>query len=218
MKILNTEKEDYHVHSFNFSDGMPTIEEIVQFAGKIRLRKLVITDHSQATLDKYGYVKKNSRNLIKRWKNVHNRVDVSFGVEADLLNDKGDCCFHIQGIEGEFIILSYHKEVYSGDRKRAAEGMVRAIRRYHDRIDMIGHPGLDMTGEDAKAVISEANRYNIPLELDANYFLTDPEKWTILLKNAVQIYINSDAHTLWELKTRRKEARALLKKMGCLKR
>jgi hypothetical protein len=35
MKVLNTIHEDYHIHSLNYSDGMNTIDEIVQYAGKI---------------------------------------------------------------------------------------------------------------------------------------------------------------------------------------
>ena len=51
LKVLNTIHEDYHVHSLNYSDGMNTIDEIVQYAGKIGMKKIVITDHSQALID-----------------------------------------------------------------------------------------------------------------------------------------------------------------------
>jgi histidinol phosphatase-like PHP family hydrolase len=51
VKILNTMGEDYHMHSINYSDGMNTIDEIVQYAGKIGLKKITITDHSQFMLD-----------------------------------------------------------------------------------------------------------------------------------------------------------------------
>ena len=51
VKVLNTIHEDYHIHSLNFSDGFNTIDELVQQAGKIGLRKIIITDHSQAAID-----------------------------------------------------------------------------------------------------------------------------------------------------------------------
>ena len=51
MKILNSIHEDYHVHSLNYSDGLNTIDEIAEYAGKIGLKKIIITDHSQAVID-----------------------------------------------------------------------------------------------------------------------------------------------------------------------
>lgn len=35
MKIVNRYGEDNHMHSFNFSDGLHTIDEIVQYVGKL---------------------------------------------------------------------------------------------------------------------------------------------------------------------------------------
>ncbi|HBB03870.1 TPA: hypothetical protein DCZ39_03140 [Patescibacteria group bacterium] len=61
MKILNTIHEDYHMHSINYSDGMNTIDEIVQYAGKIGLKKITITDHSQFAQDKTGFSQRNRR-------------------------------------------------------------------------------------------------------------------------------------------------------------
>lgn len=108
MKILNTIHEDYHIHSLNYSDGMNTVDEIVQYAGKIGMTKIVITDHSQATIDHDGFGFKSWRSSLKRRKNVHNDVEVLFGVEGDLLDEEGNCCFDIQGKESEFCILSCH--------------------------------------------------------------------------------------------------------------
>ena len=65
MKILNTIHEHYHMHSLNYSDGMNTIDEIVQYAGKIWLKKIAITDHSQAMLDKQKLNMKHYRSSVK---------------------------------------------------------------------------------------------------------------------------------------------------------
>ena len=51
--------------------------------------------------------------------------------------------------------------------------------------------------------------YDVPLEFNAKNFAwwkTNLEKLDYLLKNANKIYINSDAHTLYELKTVRQKA------------
>jgi len=81
VKILNTIHEDYHMHSINYSDGMNTIDELVQYAGKIGMKKIVITDHSQAYVKKANLLPPSPRTSIERRVNVHNDVEVEFGVE-----------------------------------------------------------------------------------------------------------------------------------------
>jgi histidinol phosphatase-like PHP family hydrolase len=51
------------------------------------------------------------------------------------------------------------------------------------------------------------------LEINAKYFIRDPKIWTVLLDNAKEIYVNSDAHVLSDLRDFRNEAFKLLKKM-----
>lgn len=116
VKVFNTIHEDYHMHSMNFSDGMNTIDEIIQYANKIWLTKIIITDHSQWALDHANITLKNRRiHVLGRWKNIYNDVDISFGIEWDLINDNWDCCFDIQGVESDFCILSCHAENYKGN-------------------------------------------------------------------------------------------------------
>jgi len=212
MKILNTEQEDYHVHSSNFSDSWNSVDEVVKYAGSIGMKKIVFCDHSQACLNYHKMSKRVFRSAIYRWKNVHNDVDVSFGVEADLLNSDGDICSHIDGVEGDFIILSYHDDVYSG--KDVVEGFLKAIDRFHEKIDLIGHVCCGISTEGALRIIQQANKYNIPCELNAKYFEKYPDVWDVLFKNADSIYVNSDAHVLNDLRDLRKNAFKRLKELG----
>jgi histidinol phosphatase-like PHP family hydrolase len=217
MKIINPGNEDYHIHSINFSDGWNTIDEIVRYAGDIGLTKIAICDHSEVLLKSEGYGKKTGRFPFKRWKNVFNNVEVIFGVEADLLNDSGDVCMEIDGYEGDFVLLSYHKEVFQATSKQIAAGFLAAMNRYHDRIDCIGHVCIGLDVADTKAVILAANEYNIPLELNAKYFVQNPPKWIVLLDNADRLYVNSDAHILTDLRDFRNTAFHLLKEMKYIK-
>ena len=223
MKILNTEKEDYHVHSFNYSDGISTVNEMVRFAGELGMKKLVFADHSQAALQRAGYPRKAGRTIIRRWRNVFNDVEVVFGVEADLLNEEGDICEHIQGVKGDFIILSYHEEVYSGDKQKLTQAFINAIRRYHEDIDCIGHiyTFIENTNTDVNKIIGNANKHNIPFELNCRYIDTgrhraDMSILKLMLSKAKSIYVNSDAHTLYELKVLRKKGFEYLKANGFL--
>lgn len=211
MKILNPGWEDYHIHSSNFSDWFNTIDEIVQFSGTMWMSKIAITDHCQNSLDVNNYPKKCNRRLLDRYKNVFNEIEVIFGVEADLLNEDGDISSSIQDVEWEFIILSLHKWKYSWDMKNINLAYENAIKKHHDKIRFIGHPtnrsvwnSLDMM-----RLVKFVNEYKIPLELNGASIMNERinhETAKIMIWNVELLYVNSDAHTLYELKNARKIA------------
>lgn len=194
--------EDCHIHSLNYSDGMNTVDEIVQYAGKIGMKKITITDHSQAEIDKEWLALRNRRTTIKRWKNVHNDVEVIFGVEWDLLDEEGNCCFDIWGVDSDFCILSCHRWVYTWDLKNITQAYINAIHKYHDKIKFMGHICQKKTSEhlDIEAVAKVLNQYQIPIEINCSYLSkdwTDLEKLEkILLFIEAGVYVNSDLHVL----------------------
>ncbi|MBW2991375.1 PHP domain-containing protein [Candidatus Woesearchaeota archaeon] len=217
MKILNTEKEDYHVHSINYSDGLNTIDEMVRFAGEIGMKKIVFTDHSQKGNEKEGKSLTCFRSAAQRWKNVHNDIEIVFGVEADLLNEKGDICDDIQGIKGDFIILSYHPEIYQGAKKKLTQAFINAIERHHKIINAIGHLHAFSEDIDILVVVEHANKYDIPLEFNCRYLNPkwgDVKRAKLMLSKAKSIYVNSDAHTLVELRDGRKKGFDFLRENG----
>ncbi|MCZ7602080.1 MAG: PHP domain-containing protein [Melioribacteraceae bacterium] len=210
MEIINPGNEDYHIHSFNFSDGMNTVDEIVKFAGEIGLEKIAITDHCQAHQDRRKFVKKNYYNMIERWKNIHNNVEVTFGVEGDLLNEEGEICIDIQGFTPEVIILSSHPApVYSGDPAKITEAYLNAIELHHDKISFLGHPCSKYFEKniDIIPIIELCNKYDLPMEINcANlvYMKTNLQNLDLMLQNIKRIYVNSDAHILNEIKELRR--------------
>ena len=223
MEIINPGKEDFHLHSINFSDGLNTIDEIVKFAGEIGLTKIVITDHTQAYLDERGFRRTTYRAIIRRWQNIHNNVEVQFGVEADLLNSKGDICFDIQGIESELVILSAHPTPpYKDEPEKITEAYLNAIERYHDKITFLGHPCSVYYENyiDIESITDLCNNYNIPMEVNGTNIATKRTNFdnlTKMLKMVNRIYVNSDAHALYELKTSRTIAFQYLKENGYIK-
>ena len=221
MKILNPDWRDYHMHSTNFSDWTSTIDEIVKFSWDIWLEEIAITDHSDIVLEN---VFRNSWNKwfafrwnLERWKNVFNDVNVIFWVEWDLVNEKWDICSTIQWIEQDFIILSAHAWVYKWEPETVTNWYINAIKRHHDKIKFIGHPcnsKFFSKDVDINRLIDTCNKFDIPMEFNASDFVfgnTDMEKAHIVLKNAKYIYVNSDAHSLYELKEHRKIAFKFLK-------
>lgn len=220
VKILNTEQEDYHVHSLNFSDGFATVDEIVVFAGKLGMKKIVITDHSQVAVDARFIARNTPREILLRWKNVHNNVEVAFGIEGDLLNEKGDICDELHGMKSDFLILSYHPITYKGDKNKVTEGFINAIKRHHKIIKFIGHIYAYSEGIDVEKVVEVGNQYKLAFELNGAYLMpfkshqADMNALKIMLSKADQIYVNSDAHTLSGLKDLRKKGFDLLKENG----
>lgn len=203
MKILNTIHEDYHMHCINYSDGMNTIDEIVQYADKIWLKKIVITDHSQIVLDKANISLKSPRSMIQnRRKNVHNDLDVSFGIEWDLINENGDFCFDIKWLESDFNILSCHASIFQWDLKNVTQAYTNAIIKYHDKIKFIWHICQSQTSKylDIDAIAKVLNQYKVSIELNCFYLNewgTDLDKLNKLLSLLeTWVYVNSDMHTL----------------------
>ncbi len=223
MEIINPGREDYHMHSINFSDGLNTIDEIVRYAGEIGLTKIAITDHNQAYLDKRGFTRTTYRNITKRWKNIHNNVEVQFGVEADILNVKGDVCMDIQGVTPDLIILSTHPTPpYEDDPNKITEAYLNAIERHHDKISFLGHPCSVYYEDyiDIEPIIELCNHYEIPMEVNGTNIATKRTNLSNLdkmLKMVDQVYVNSDAHTLYELKTSRAIAFRYLSENGFIK-
>jgi len=220
MKIVNLGAEDFHTHTITFSDGFNSIDEMVIHAGKINMKKLCITDHSQFYLDKQGYARKTNRNIIERWENIHNDVEVSFGVEADIMNEAGEISFDIQGIESDFIILSAHIGVYQGNPNKITEAYLSAIDLFGDRIAFLGHlcsvyfeKYLHVT-----PVIDAALEKGIAFELNCANLMgsrTNMKNLKKLLSRAERLYVNSDAHTLSQLQVLRRYGFDFLKKEGC---
>lgn len=211
MKLINPWNQDYHIHSSNFSDWYNTIDEIIQYANKIWLSEIAITDHSQHALEIDWYYKKSNRKLINRFQNVHNDVNVIFWVEADLMNEDGDICSHIQDVEPEFIILSLHKWKFSWDIMNVNKAYENALKRYSTKIKFIWHPTNSRACEylEMEEFMKLLNHYQVPVELNWWSILNnkiDHEKTIKMLEMANEIYVNSDAHNLYEMTAARKSA------------
>ena len=223
MEIVNPGNAgDFHIHSSTFSDGFNTIDEIVEAAGELDYQEIAITDHSQALSDAYGMTRKTHYDILSsgRWQNIHNDVKVTFGVEADLLNANGDICNDIQGITPEFIILSAHRKVFTNKPSQIKSGFLNAITRFGKAVNMLGHLCTkqfadEMDTNDIIEIVEAANENDIALELNcANlvYGKTDLSKLRLMIKHARLLYINSDAHTMNEFISIRKQGFQFLEK------
>ncbi|MBR9693044.1 PHP domain-containing protein [Candidatus Woesearchaeota archaeon] len=231
-QIQNPWPSDYHMHTCTFSDGLNTIEEVVQYAGKIGLEVIAITDHSEVSLEALREQRGKFfgagawRDMINRWENVHNNVQVIWGVEGDLLNEEGDICDFNEAphtAQGEILILSAHHLAYQGSPKKITQAYLKALERHNDKIDFIGHPSFKKTSEhlDMERLCRAANAYRIPLELNGSNLQEgklDMDKLRIMLEHGDHFMVNSDAHSLVEMRDARKNAFEFLRDEGYLSR
>jgi len=213
MKLINPES-DLHTHSMQFSDGLNTIDELVWMAGKLGLKKLAITDHSDARpkpLISY-------RVVLNRYRNVINDVEVVFGVEADLLNDDGDICTTIQKQESKFVLLSAHPDTFKGNPEQITAAWLKAIERHHEKLQFLGHPCDYFPHIDIARVTRAANEYSIPLEIDTSNLtagITDIRLSDEMVALADRVVVNTDAHSLADMTTRT-AGLDYLRTKGCL--
>ncbi|MDR0369155.1 MAG: hypothetical protein LBH96_01055 [Candidatus Peribacteria bacterium] len=123
-------------------------------------------------------------------------------------------------MEGKFTILSVHRNSYQAEHTTTTKGLLNAIERHHDKIDIIGHPyDTKELGEyiNIKEVVELANHYHIPLEFNNGTFAKNNdirENVIYMLENAEQIYVNSDAHSLSSMRKLRKECFDFLEEIG----
>lgn len=139
-----------------------------------------------------------------RWKNIHNDVHVAFGVEADLLNENGDICNHIQNIFIEFMILSIHQKMYTGNLNLIKNGYLKTINRYGSKIKLLGHLCSQQFSEflnpqDIIEIVTVTNEAGIPLELNCTNLVNSEiceDNLKAMLTDCKALYVNSDAHLI----------------------
>ena len=209
-----------HSHTFTYSDGLNSVDEMVIMAGRTGIRKFAITDHSISHLRQHDIEKKTSASCVRfRWKNIHNDVKVIFGVEADLISENGRVDFLNYSKTRDFVILSAHRHVYQGDPEKITEGYIKALERHHEEIDCIGHLCANYFGKEVNVerVVDAANHFNVPVELNcANlaFGKTNMEKLNQMLGMVDRIYVNSDSHTLYDMMYLRIEGLKFLREKG----
>ncbi|MBN1646022.1 hypothetical protein JW868_03210 [Candidatus Woesearchaeota archaeon] len=222
MKVVNTPFEDNHIHSINYSDGMSTVDAIVEHAVRLGRTKITITDHSDAAVERTNMRCLTWRGFSRgRYKTPSHikGLEVRFGVEADLLNAEGDVSAMIGEVEYDkfapdqkpefteepFVILSLHTPyVYGRNLSEANQGFANALARYGSQIHCIGHIYLKAYGSgfDPLKVVEAANAERIPIELNTFYMngnAVDPGLLREVMQTADQIMVNTDSHTLHDM-------------------
>ncbi len=195
-------KGTFHVHT-HLSDGIDTLDKIVEAAQDMGLSYVGISDHSK-TAAYAGGLKVES--LRMQWDEIDrfNRNSRDFylfkGIESDILPD-GSLDYDDEVLEGlDFVVGSIHS-AFSMRRSDMEKRILKAMENPY--ITMLGHPtgrlllARDGYDVDMKSIIEMAAEHRVILELNASPYRLDID-WRYLKmakQQGVMIAINPDAHS-----------------------
>ncbi len=194
-------KGTFHVHT-EASDGVDTIERLVEAAKKMGLTYIGISDHSQTAYYARGL---KVDDVYRQWEAI-DRLNARItdfrifkGIESDILPD-GSLDYPEKVLNGfDFIIGSIH----SSFNLKQAEQEKRILRAMENPcMTMFGHPtgrlllSRDGYQVDMRTIIDGAAKNHVIIELNASPYRFDID-WRYLKyakEKGVMISINPDAH------------------------
>ena len=201
-KLINYNeiKGDLHVHS-NWSDGGNTIKEIVEAAKQLNYDYIGISDHSQTRKIANGLDKYELEKQIKEIKKIRG-IKVLAGSEVDILGD-GSLDFNDNLLKKlDYVIAAIH----SGFKQNVTKRILNAME--NKNVTIIAHPTgrlIERRSEcklDFDEICRVARETNTLLEINAHQERLDLRDELIkrAVENKVKLIINTDTHTINDLK------------------
>ena len=199
-------RSDLHMHT-NWSDGLNTIQEMVNQAKSLGYSHISITDHSKSSVVANGLDPTRLRKQIEEVRIVNNRTDgitVLAGSEVDILKN-GDLDYDDELLaELDIVIASIHSN-FELSESQMTQRIIRAIENPFTM--MIGHPTGRLLGSrpgyafDLPAILDVAADCEVALEINASINRLDLEPDSVILakQKGVQLSVNTDAHSLPDL-------------------
>ena len=199
-------RSDLHMHT-NWSDGLNTIQEMVNQAKSLGYSHISITDHSKSSVVANGLDPNRLRKQIEEVRIVNNRTDgitVLAGSEVDILKN-GDLDYDDELLaELDIVIASIHSN-FELSESQMTQRIIRAIENPFTM--MIGHPTGRLLGSrpgyafDLPAILDVAADCEVALEINASINRLDLEPDSVILakQKGVQLSVNTDAHSLPDL-------------------
>jgi len=196
-------KGDLHIHS-NWSDGVASVEQIVEHARKKGYKYIAITDHSHSLKIAKGLSREQQleqRRLIAAINEKQDDVRVLWGIEVDILpNGKLDCPDDLLE-QMDIVIASVHSH-FRQDRETMTARILSAVQ--NKQVHIIGHLTGRLIGQregysfDVERIFEAATRQGKFLEINSS-----PDRLDLSEENArlakeygIKMAINTDAHDL----------------------
>jgi DNA polymerase (family 10) len=206
LVTLDDIKGDLHIHT-NFSDGLNTIEDIVEAARKHEYEYIAITDHSQSLYVAGGLNEKRLLEQIKMIDKINKKLDdlvVLKGIEVDIKAD-GTLDFPDEILQKLDIVIA---AIHTGLKQEKGQIMQRLTKAMQNPyVNIIAHPTGRIIGYrepyavDMQEIIRVAAKTNTAMEINAS-----PERMDlndIYAKTAnekgILLSIGTDTHQLSSL-------------------
>ena len=201
---------DEHTHTI-FSHGTGTIEDNVIWAKKKGLTKIGITDHGFEHLcyavkrKNLPFMKSECERLTKKY-----GIQVLFGVEANLLNEKGDIDVKNEDMKYlDYIIMGYHKlikpkfgqilfgiktKIFKNKKQieKTTDAYIKAIERYN--IKFLTHLNYG-TKVNVPRLADACKKKGVLIELNGKRICFDEKEIAYMKKIGTKFILSSDAHS-----------------------
>lgn len=199
MKII----ADLHTHSMVSQHAYSTIDEITRAAQDKGFCAVATTDHGPQMPD--GAIAHHFYCLGGLPESV-NGLTLYKGAEANILDFDGNLDMESSLLKRlDFVIASYHIEcIQPVNLKAHTQGLIRAIE--NPLVDCLGHCGNPVFPIDIPAVVGACATQHKLIEINSASFLVRPGSDTVCeqvarlcAQRGVQIVVNSDAHSRWQV-------------------
>ena len=199
---LDDIRGDLHMHT-NATDGVATIEEMVEAAIDWGLEYIAITDHSKRVTMANGL---DAMRLREHWDHIrevsesYKKIHVLLGIECDILeNAELDLPDDVLA-EADWVIAVLHYGLKQ-PREQVMKRLLNAVQNPH--VDVIGHPSGRLIGKrapaaiDFKTLFKAAADHNVMMEINANPARLDLDdlQAAAAKDHGIPIVINTDAHS-----------------------
>ncbi|MCX7846063.1 MAG: DNA polymerase/3'-5' exonuclease PolX [Dictyoglomaceae bacterium] len=195
---------DLHSHT-NWSDGMNSLEEMVDFAYKLRYKYLVISDHSQAlgvagglTPERIEKQREKIFELNKKYKNFK----IIHSIEANILSD-GSLDLPDYILEKFDLVIAGLHSGFKQSKEKITERLISAIK--NPWVDIISHPTGRLINKrpayevDLEAILHASKETGTILEINAQpdrLDLCDIDAKRAKEKYGILFSIGTDAHDI----------------------
>jgi DNA polymerase (family X) len=194
-------KGDLHIHTSD-SDGLNSIEEMVQAAKEKQYQYIAITDHSQSLQIAGGLDERRLLDQIKKIDQINQNLDnftILKGIEVDIKSD-GTLDLPDSILRQLDIVIAAIHSGFKQERGQIMERLVNAMKNPY--VNIIAHPTGRIIGYrepyaiDMQKIISLAAKTHTALEINAS-----PERMDLndiytksAMEHNVRLSIGSDAH------------------------
>ncbi len=197
-------KGDFHMHT-NWSDGLNTLEEMVEECVRLGYQYMVVGDHSQSSRVANGLDPKRYREQWKVIDKLRERYEkegfyILKGCEVDILPDGSLDLPNDLLEEFDFVVASIHSRFSEDNTYRILKAMENPY------VNLIGHPTGKAYGQregyplDMDRVIEMAKETGTALEINTFRADISPEYIRKCVENGVMMAVVTDAHAVTHLK------------------